>query len=1836
MRTVKHYHFFALLLLLGICSQAHAEGTKQLSPTAADTSLLLVNNGAYASFASVGGPATSRLQFRLGAPGQEQVFFGFSNAFRGVDSIDYPAAAVDYYFRVLSPSGSVVLDWQPIVANAATNLNTHAQCLAGPSAIAGASGYSAVNYEPLSGAPAGDYYVEISSNNDGSNGINLNIPRFDVTVATRDASPVELAGRVFSRNWALGCPPTKDSGTSPYGAFDRPFNGQMYVYSPEGFVSNVNFSGAGFQPYFFNISFNANGPIDYLDPLTNLRSVDSKAETNPAFKMFLQEPPADLYPSGDYGTMIVDSDYPSLYGCATDETYYIEVAVTKAGQVEVLIDEDGNDGQFTPSTADRMLSLDVEPRPGETIPFVRQVPWDGRDGNGVLVANNASISSRVTFSQVPYHLPVYDAEYMLNGFNVTMVRPAPPVGYTFTYQWDDRNVLEDAPTGSQKVELEGCTTGCHTWDNFNYGNANTINTYWFARREAETRSLTRQDPACGCSSSGTLSLGGVVYNDTDGSKTNNTGEAGYNAVEVYLYDDANQNSIIDNGESIVQTTNTDALGAFNFSVSTSGTPGNLDVRTASAAADATDFGPSFGTRYYANFLGFGSYETGGIQYPLTASLFFTGANIPAGAIIESAELRLTGANSPFAAPNNGGASTVRIYAEAGTSPAITSATSLPANRNRTATNVIWEIASAPVDGQAYVAPSLTEVIQEVIKTPGYTQGDNIHLITQGTGAYNTFRQQEAGAATAPQLVISYTLYDLPQTYVIRLNQADLPNGIVATTDTTKAVGLYTPTDYSCFNDFGFGSDRDGDGTVDGVDLDNDNDGIPDAEETGTLAFSPTGDEDGDGILNFEDLDDAVAGFTAANDANGDGVIDGFDTDRDGVPDVYDLDSDNDGIADLLEAGGTDADGDGVVDDLTDDDGDGLANVVDNNDTDGPLGSGVDVTTPGTSVLTDAAATGTPVAPDADGDGLADYNDLDADGDGISDVAEAGGTDADGDGIADSFTDTDGDGLNDLLDGDVGNDGTAENTANALTALDTDGDGVPDTRDLDSDNDGIADVTEAGGTDNDGDGRFDSTTDADGDGLADVVDGDVGNDGTAENSTQTLVLTGADTDADGRPDTYVRLQDTDGDGIADRYDLDADGDGIPDVVEAGGIDADGDGRFDAAADTDGDGFADAVDGDVGNDGTAENSAAALVRTATDTDGDGAPEGFVTEDIDSDGLPGHLDLDTDNDGLADVLEARGIDTDGDGRFDGTADADGDGLNDAVDNDFSASGTLVRTDAGGAVVDARTNQAIDFDGDGIPNYRDRDSDNDGIADLIEAGVSVALDTDQDGRIDVTPGGDADGDGLADAVDGDANDGPTDTGGSATDGTPAAMTKVDTDGDGSSIDEGLAATYTGSDTDSNPDFLDLDSDNDGITDIVEQAGGATTTDAASGTLNGQQELTAGQDYVANGTYAPRDTDGDGVPDYRDVDADNDGIPDNLEAVCTGCAPAGAFSGNDTNLNGVDDAFEGLTTTNTTGGSNVGTSPVEQTSDTDSVVDYLDTDSDGDGAYDYSEGFDVDGDGFATNDLVALAASYEATNSTGVYTTADTDGDGIPNWLDNTVGQGYDETTRPPFLTPGSAFWLDANGNGLADLLDAAAGGSTSNLPDAGGDPEADWRDLGTQAILPVELISFIASAEACQVQVAWEAASEKYFSHYLVQTSKNGYDWKTHSRTEPQAAGLTTTQSYYTASFQANQAEVYVRLAMVDLDGSTEYSEFLVVESDCATKVDLRVFPNPARVGTTVSVVGAGKGTIDILDATGRRVMQQLSVGDGPTTISTSELVPGFYTLVTPQGDARRLVVR
>lgn len=409
------------------------------------------------------------------------------------------------------------------------------------------------------------------------------------------------------------------------------------------------------------------------------------------------------------------------------------------------------------------------------------------------------------------------------------------------------------------------------------------------------------------------------------------------------------------------------------------------------------------------------------------------------------------------------------------------------------------------------------------------------------------------------------------------------------------------------------------------------------------------------------------------------------------------------------------------------------------------------------------------------------------------------------------------------------------------------------------------TTLEGSCDSDGDGVDNGKDlDSDNDGIPDIVEsGGVDTDGDGRVDDMT------DSDNDGIVDEFdtdnggtpLPNLDSDGDGVYDKNDLDADNDGVPDVNEIGGTDENGDGRADDYVDTDGDGLGDVIDGDVGNDNTAENSANALILTGIDSDNDSRPNSFVNGDVDGDNLLAHIDIDSDDDGITDLVEAGQTDADTNGRVDNYIDNDNDGFHDLVDGDS--------TNALAA--------GSDFNGNNAAN----------------ALLKTSSDTDLDGNPESYPSGDSDSDGLRDLVDIDSdNDGITDNAEAMTSAGYSAPTNTDTDGDGldDAYDPDNSGTYVtpvNTDGNGNADYLDTDSDDDGEDDSLEGhdsdgdgtadagspsstgfAGGATDADN-DGLLDGFDNNTSSFDPTNGGLSPGSHPNADGgaaVPDWREV----------------------------------------------------------------------------------------------------------------------------------------------------------------------------------------------------------------------------------------------------------------------------------------------------------------------------------------------------------------------------------
>ncbi len=641
-------------------------------------------------------------------------------------------------------------------------------------------------------------------------------------------------------------------------------------------------------------------------------------------------------------------------------------------------------------------------------------------------------------------------------------------------------------------------------------------------------------------------------------------------------------------------------------------------------------------------------------------------------------------------------------------------------------------------------------------------------------------------------------------------------------------------------------------------------------------------------------------------------------------------------------------------------------------------------------------------------------------------------------------------------------------------------------DIDDDNDGIPDYVEfnnplalqdanTNGIPNWNDPTYPGWVDNNTDGVNDNFDwGADANNNTIANYMDPTFGVWVDTNSDGINDNA----DKDLDGIPNQFDLDSDNDGVPDVVESYGVDTDGNGIIDNYVDTDGDGFSQNVD-------------------ANNTGVTGSNVGLGAQDLDGDAVANYLDTDSDNDGIPDAVEVGGADTDNNGLIDSFTDANADGIS---DNNVNASALLI-TGVDVAPVNGRADDwpNKNLDRDLRPNAYDLDSDGDGIVDVIEAGLP-----------------DANLNGLADGVLG-AN------GWSTTVSGLAALNLRNTDG--------MA----------NPDYLDIDSDDDGIPDNIEGQSTAsyafpTLTDAdGDGLMLPYDNLPAA--YSGSGIFV-YDHDADAIPDYRDLDTDADGLADIVE-------------GNDFNLNGMAD------------------------------------------------------------DNVTL---------TGV----DTDGDGLDN--------RFDSLTSVTNIK-GTSYRMGAGGSFTGD---AAPGSRTPVQRTNATQPDRDWRFVGY--VLPVEFLKFTGVLQNNKVPLNWTIIAAKEIDHFEIERSLNNTAYSKVG-TVNDVVKLNEEQSLeFTDDITGVSNEIiYYRLKVVGKAGEIKYSSVLIIRrKDFQTPVTM--MPNPANSYVTVNMYVEKniRATFLLIDKVGKRTHVQnenLTKGFNNITLNLDKYNPGVYAIVI-ETTAERIV--
>ena len=427
----------------------------------------------------------------------------------------------------------------------------------------------------------------------------------------------------------------------------------------------------------------------------------------------------------------------------------------------------------------------------------------------------------------------------------------------------------------------------------------------------------------------------------------------------------------------------------------------------------------------------------------------------------------------------------------------------------------------------------------------------------------------------------------------------------------------------------------------------------------------------------------------------------------------------------------------------------------------------------------------------------------------------------------------------------------------------------------------------------------------------------------------------------------------------------------------------------------------------------------------------------------------DGDPDGDGLGTIRECelksdpRDEDTDGDSVNDGyeaspgnAPNTDGDDLPDILDNDDDGDSVPTDDELGDDENgDGQPDDAVDTDGDNKPDYLDTDSDGDGVQDkddVVRDEETRCQDSDNDGCDDCSggqgpdpadDGQDSDGDGRCDASEDADGDGVLD------------VDDRDIDDDGILNDDEGTEDFDG---DGLPNAYDLDADGDGLPDILEAGGGALdeNRDGRIDSVEDSDPKDGSHDPLQSegGALARPDTDGDGEPDFFDLDSDGDGASDLSEGSADDRVNSLDEDGDgridadeDANRNGLADVVD----------------PSDSLSEKGDPLDAPDTDEDGDRDF---QDVDDDDDGRSTADERDDAERFDTLGS-------DADKDGTPNWRET---DSDDDGVSDSSENIGDG---DSNGDDLPDYLQPEVQGSNGDsdgdgITDATERPDGEERD--------------------------------------------------------------------------------------------------------------------------------------------------------------------------------------
>jgi hypothetical protein len=178
----------------------------------------------------------------------------------------------------------------------------------------------------------------------------------------------------------------------------------------------------------------------------------------------------------------------------------------------------------------------------------------------------------------------------------------------------------------------------------------------------------------------------------------------------------------------------------------------------------------------------------------------------------------------------------------------------------------------------------------------------------------------------------------------------------------------------------------------------------------------------------------------------------------------------------------------------------------------------------------------------------------------------------------------------------------------------------------------------------------------------------------------------------------------------------------------------------------------------------------------------------------------------------------------------------------------------------------------------------------------------------------------------------------------------------------------------------------------------------------------------------------------------------------------------------------------------------------------------------------------------------------------------------------------------------------------------------------------------LPVTWAGFDAIVNTDHTELLWQTASEQNTSHFEVEASEDGKEFKTISENIP-AAGNSASLLRYSYIDRVLAPIKYYRLKQIDIEGSFEYSKIIVAKRNQEANQDFEIIAYPyshtesKQYQLFLKNTSADVSSTQVLDYTGKPVYKA-NTTNRSEILDLSHLTSGIYMLSVWNGGERQVV--